>query len=46
MESKMTSIEWLIEKHFGSIAGCTPDFRKKIEQAKELLEIYKTEKGL
>ena len=36
MESKMTSIEWLIEKHFGSIAGCTPDFRNKIEQAKEM----------
>jgi len=31
-----TAIEWLIEKHFGSIENCTPDFRNKIKQAKEM----------
>ena len=33
---KQTAIEWLIEKHFGGIENCTPDFRKHIEQAKEM----------
>jgi hypothetical protein len=33
---KQTAIEWLIEKHFGSIENCTPDFRNKIKQAKEI----------
>jgi hypothetical protein len=31
-----TAIEWLIEKHFGSIENCTPDFRNKIKQAIEM----------
>jgi hypothetical protein len=33
---KQTAVEWLIEKHFGSIENCTPDFRNKIKQAKEI----------
>ena len=33
---KQTAVEWLIEKHFGSIENCTPDFRNKINQAKEI----------
>ena len=33
---KQTAVEWLIETHFGSIENCTPDFRNKIEQAKEM----------
>ena len=33
---KQTAIEWLIETHFGSIENCTPDFRNKIKQAKEI----------
>lgn len=32
----MTAVEWLIEKYFGSIENCTPDFRNKINQAKEM----------
>jgi hypothetical protein len=32
---QQTAVEWLIEKHFGGIENCTPDFRHKIEQAKE-----------
>ena len=35
MSNKQSSIEWLIE-HFGGIENCTPDFRYKIEQAKEM----------
>ena len=35
METKQSSIEWLIE-HFGGIENCTPDFRYKIDQAKEM----------
>ena len=35
MEIKQSSIEWLIQ-HFGGIKNCTPDFRYKIEQAKEM----------
>jgi hypothetical protein len=31
-----TAVEWLIETHFGSIENCTPDFRNKIKQAKEM----------
>jgi hypothetical protein len=31
-----TAVEWLIDEHFGDIENCTPDFRNKIEQAKEL----------
>ena len=31
-----TAVEWLIEKHFGSIENCSPNFRKHIEQAKEM----------
>jgi hypothetical protein len=33
-----TAVEWLIEKHFGSIENCSPNFRKHIEQAKEMFE--------
>lgn len=31
-----TAVEWLIDKHFGGIENCTPDFRKHIEQALEM----------
>jgi hypothetical protein len=31
-----TAVEWLVEKHFGSIENCSPNFRKHIEQAKEM----------
>ena len=34
----MTAIEWLIKEHFGNIENCTPNFRKHIEQAKEMEE--------
>lgn len=33
---QQTAVEWLIEQHFGSIENCTPDFRNKINQAKEM----------
>jgi hypothetical protein len=33
---QQTAVEWLIEKHFGGIENCTPDFRHKIKQAKEM----------
>jgi hypothetical protein len=33
---EQTAVEWLIETHFGSIENCTPDFRNKIQQAKEM----------
>ena len=32
----MTAVEWLIDKHFGGIENCTPDFRKHIEKAMEM----------
>ena len=43
----MTAVEWLIEEYFGSIKNCTPNFRKHIEQAKEMekqqiIEAYKS----
>ena len=31
-----TAVEWLVEKHFGSIENCSPNFRKHIEKAKEM----------
>ncbi len=31
-----TAVEWLVEKHFGSIENCSPNFRKHIEQAKAM----------
>jgi hypothetical protein len=31
-----TAVEWLVEKHFGGIDNCTPDFRYHIKQAKEM----------
>jgi hypothetical protein len=31
-----TAVEWLIDKHFGGIESCTPDFKKHIEKAKEM----------
>ena len=31
-----SSIDWLINEHFGGMENCTPDFRYKIEQAKEM----------
>jgi hypothetical protein len=33
---QQTALEWLIQNHFGGIENCTPDFRHKIEQAKEM----------
>jgi hypothetical protein len=33
---QQTAVEWLIENHFGGIENCTPDFRNKIKQAKEM----------
>jgi hypothetical protein len=33
---KQTSVEWLIDEHFGGIENCTPDFRVHIQQAKEM----------
>jgi hypothetical protein len=33
---KQTAVEWLVEKHFGGIDNCTPDFRYHIKQAKEI----------
>jgi hypothetical protein len=33
---KQTAVEWLIESHFGTIENCTPNFRNKIQQAKEM----------
>ena len=33
---KKTAIDWLIDKHFGGIENVTPDFKKHIEQAKEM----------
>ena len=33
---EQTAVEWLIEEYFGGIQNCTPDFRKHIEQAKEM----------
>jgi len=36
--TKQSAVEWLIETHFGSIENCTPDFRNKIKQAKEMEE--------
>jgi hypothetical protein len=33
-----TAVEWLIEKHFGSIENCSPNFRKHIEQANKIFE--------
>ena len=35
-KAPQTAVEWLIETHFGSIENCTPDFRNKINQAKEI----------
>jgi hypothetical protein len=34
--NKQSSVDWLIKEHFGSIENCTPDFRRKIKQAKAL----------
>jgi hypothetical protein len=33
---QQTAVEWLIDKHFGGIENCTPDFRNHIKQAKEM----------
>ena len=33
---KQTAVEWLVDKHFGGIENCTPDFKKHIEQAIEM----------
>jgi hypothetical protein len=35
-EKELTAVEWLIDEHFGGIENCTPDFKNKIEQAKEM----------
>ena len=34
--NKQSSIDWLINEHFGGIENCTPDFKHKIEQAKAM----------
>ena len=34
--NKQSSVDWLINEHFGGIENCTPDFRHKIEQAKAM----------
>ena len=41
---KQSSVDWLINEHFGGIENCTPDFKRKIEQAKAMHkeEIEKT----
>jgi hypothetical protein len=36
MKTKQTAIDFLIDKHFGGIENVTPDFKKHIEQAKEI----------
>jgi hypothetical protein len=33
-----TAVEWLIERHFGSIENCSPNFRNHIEQANKMFE--------
>ena len=33
-----TAVEWLVEKHFGSIKNCSPNFRNHIEQANKMFE--------
>ena len=33
-----TAVEWLIEKHFGSIENCSPNFRKHIEQGNKIFK--------
>jgi hypothetical protein len=35
-ETKQNSIDWLIDIHFGGIENVTPDFKKHIDQAKEM----------
>ena len=35
---KQTAVEWLIKNHFGSIENCSPNFKNKINQAKEMEE--------
>ena len=34
--NKQSSVDWLINEHFGGIENCTPDFRHKIKQAKAM----------
>ena len=34
--NELTALEWLIDEHFGGIENCTPDFKNKINQAKEI----------
>lgn len=31
-----TAVEWLINEHFGGVENCTPDFKHKIEIAKQI----------
>jgi hypothetical protein len=33
---KKTALDWLIDEHFGGMENCTPDFKNKINQAKEM----------
>ena len=35
-DKQSSSIDWLINEHFGGMENCTPDFRYKIEQAKAM----------
>lgn len=36
MSNNKSGIEWLINDYFGGIENCSPMFRSKIEQAKEM----------
>lgn len=33
---QQTAVEWLINRHFGGVENCTLDFKKHIEQAKQM----------
>jgi hypothetical protein len=33
---EQTAVEWLVEKHFGGIVNCTPEFRRYIFQAAKI----------
>jgi hypothetical protein len=37
---KVSAVEWLINSYFGGIESVTPNFRKFIEQAKEMEKEY------
>ena len=33
---KQTAVEWLVNKYFGREENCSPNFRHKIKEAKEM----------